>query len=787
MQFSEHWLRTFVNPPLDSGALAHTLTMAGLEVEEARPAAPEFSGVVVAHVLDVAPHPNADRLRVTRVDVGQRDSLTIVCGAPNVAAGQKVPCAMIGAQLPGGLSIAAATMRGVQSQGMLCSAKELQLAEDASGLMLLPADAPVGQDLRVYLALDDRVLTLKLTPNRADCLGMLGLARDVAAITATPLHPLLIDPIPATTTATFPVSITDVKACGRFASRVIQGVNAKAPTPPWMRQRLERSGVRSISAIVDVTNYVMLELNRPLHAYDLRKLQAGIDVRWARPGEKLTLLNGETITLDPDMAVITDARGPIGLAGIMGGETTEVDLSTVDVFLESAFFPPDAIAGRSRRLGFASDAGHRFERGVDYANNVDGIERATRLILDLCGGEAGPVVDTVAQLPTRSPVTLRKARYERLVGVSITAERIVEIFSRLGFACAPEGENFVVTPPSYRFDIEIEEDLIEEIARIDGYEKLPAQPARARLAAIPLPERQRPTAAVKRLLTARDYQEVISFSFVPQEWERDFAGNETPVRITNPIASQFAVMRSTLVGSLIDTLRTNLNRKAERVRLFEVGRRFLHAEASEAAQPVAIAGLVYGYAANEQWGEAKRRVDFYDAKGDVEALFAPRPIALEPAPHPALHPGRSARVLLAGNSIGWIGEVHPRWLKKYELAQAPVVFEIALAPLLAGVLPRGQEVSKFPSVRRDLAFVVDENVSAQAMLDALREAAPPFVGEIRLFDVYRGANLPAGKKSLAILVLMQDTQSTLTDAEISAAYSAMATRVEKRFGAALRQ
>ncbi|MEK6210389.1 MAG: phenylalanine--tRNA ligase subunit beta [Pseudomonadota bacterium] len=804
MQFSEKWLRTLVDPPLTTDALAHLLTMSGLEVEQCVSVAPPFTGVVVGRVLSVEKHPNADKLTVCRVDVGSGQPLAIVCGAPNVVAGMKAPCALVGARLPGAsadkpLEIKAATTRGVESRGMLCSARELGLSEDHSGLLVIAGDAAPGSDVRKVLALDDKVLTIKLTPNRADCLSVLGVAREVAALTAAPLNRPDAHPVPATNDARFPVRISDPNGCGRFTGRVIRNVNAKAPTPEWMKQRLERAGQRSISALVDATNYVMLELGRPLHVYDLDKLSGGIDVRFGRKGEKLKLLNEQVVEIDESVLAITDASGPIGLAGIMGGDSTKTDLETRNVFLEAAFFFPDAIAGRARRYNFVSDASHHFERGVDFNNNIDGIERATRLILDICGGESGPVDDTVSQLPQRRPVRLRVARARKVIGVPVGAEDMADIFRRLNLAFRREGagaeEVFLVTPPSYRFDIEIEEDLIEEVARVYGFERIPAQPPVASSAMLPLSECQRSLHDLRLQMATAEYQEVVNYSFVDASWEADFAGNADPIRLLNPIASQMAVMRSTLIGGLVANVAYNLNRKLERVRAFEVGRAFLRDPAvrdgeldvAGIRQPMRVAAVAYGTAIEEKWGVAARGIDFFDVKNDLETLIAPRRARFEPVTHPALHPGRGARVILDDVVIGWIGELHPKWQKKYELPEPLVAFEIDAEPLLRLPLPQYREVSRFPPVRRDLAVTVDEATPVQSILDGLLRAKPAIVHEVRVFDVYRGKGIENGEKGLAFRVLLQDTQKTLTDAEVDAAIAGLRKVLEQEYGAKLRQ
>ncbi|HVY08399.1 MAG TPA: phenylalanine--tRNA ligase subunit beta [Burkholderiales bacterium] len=805
MQFSESWLRTLVDPDLSTQELSHLLTMSGLEVEECREVGPPLAGVVVGKILSFEKHPNADRLKVCQVDVGQGAALGIVCGAPNVVQGMRVPCALVGARLPAPtgaaapLEIKAATMRGVESAGMLCSARELGLSDDHSGLLDLGQDAPVGASVSEVLALDDHIFLVKLTPNRADCLSVLGIAREVRALTGATLK---LPDIPAVRDAgreTFPVRISAPDGCGRFTGRVIRHVDAKAPTPAWMKQRLERAGQRSISALVDVTNYVMLELGRPLHVYDLDKLKGGIDVRFGRKGETLKLLNEQTVELDESVLAITDASGPIGLAGIMGGDSTKADLETRNVFLEAAFFFPDAIAGRARRFNFSSDASHRFERGVDFDNNVAGIERATALILEICGGEAGPVADTVAKLPERPPVRVRVARAQRIIGVPVEANEMADHFSRLGFQSRREGtgasEAFVVTPPSFRFDIQIEEDLIEEVARMHGFERIPANPPSALAVMKALPEGRRTLHQLRERLASADYQEVVNYSFVEEAWEKDFAGNDKPLRLLNPIASQLAVMRSSLIGGLVANVRYNLNRKLDRVRVFEIGRAFLRdtaivdGELSVAGilQPTRVSAAAFGSADEEQWSVAARGVDFYDVKGDVEALLAPAVPRFEPSAHPSLHPGRSARVILDNREIGWVGELHPALQRKYELPAPMVLFELEAEPLLARELPRFEEVSKFPAVRRDLAVTLDDEIPAQTLLDTMMATRPAIVDAISVFDVYRGKGIEKGKKGLAFRVLLQDTQKTLTDAEVDAAMAVLLDVLEKKFSGKRRQ
>ncbi|HVQ61293.1 MAG TPA: phenylalanine--tRNA ligase subunit beta, partial [Burkholderiales bacterium] len=655
----------------------------------------------------------------------------------------------------------------------------------------------LGRDVREVLALDDRVFTLKLTPNRADCLSVLGVAREVSALTRTKLKPLEVRPVPAAIDAKFPVRISDSRGCGRFTGRVIRNVDAAAPTPAWMKERLERSGQRSISALVDVTNYVMLELGRPLHVYDLDKLAGGIDVRFGRKGERLKLLNEMTVDVDEAVLCITDRSGPIGLGGVMGGDSTRAELTTRNIFLESAFFYPEAVAGRARRYNFTSDASHRFERGVDFHNNVAGIERATGLIMDICGGEPGPTVDLVAKLPERLPVRMRVARAHKIIGVPVPAAEIADIFGRLGLAHSREnagGEAFVVTPPSFRFDLEIEEDLVEEVARVHGFDRIPARPPRAPVAMLAQREGHRSSHAIRQRLVDADYQEAINFAFVDPQWEADFAGQGNPIRVLNPIASHLAVMRTTLIGSLVANVSYNLSRKLSRIRMFELGRAYLRDSAAKEGdvdvagvrQPLRISAIAYGPAFEEQWGVPARSTDFYDIKADLEALLAPHAARYEAAPHPALHPGRSARVLLDGAAVGWVGELHPRWQQKYGLPLPAALFELDLKPLERVGLASYREVSKFPPVIRDMALVVDETLPAGALLAEMGRFRPSGVQEIRLFDLYRGKGVERGRKSLAFRVVMQDTARTLTDAEADAAMAQLTELLAAKFGAKLR-
>jgi phenylalanyl-tRNA synthetase beta chain len=790
MNIPESWLRSFVNPPLSGRELADKLTMSGVEVETYEPVGPSFSGVVVGEVLSVDKHPNADKLTVCKVKAGKQ-TLQVVCGAPNVRVGMKAPLATVGARLPG-LEIRSTELRGVRSEGMLCSARELGLSDDHSGL--LEIEGKTGSDVRAALGLDDHVMTLKLTPNRADCLSLLGIAREVAAITGAKLKPVEIKAVAAKSKAKHPVKLVTPDACGRFAGRVIRDVNAQAKTPSWMRERLERAGQRSISALVDVTNYVMLELGRPLHVYDLDKLRGAIVVRWGRKGEKVLLLNEQEVQVDESVLCITDDSGVIGLGGIMGGESTKADANTKNVFLESAFFHPDAIAGRARRYNFTSDASHRFERGVDPENNVEGIERATQLILELCGGEPGPTVDTVARLPKRKPVAMRVERAQKVIGIAVPAKEMRAAFDRLGFQHSLKGNSFTVKPPSYRFDIAIEEDLIEEVARLYGFERIAAHPPRVAATMLVVPEQQRSLHALRERLAAADYREVINFSFVEPRWEADFAGETDPIRLLNPIRSQESVMRTSLIGSLIEAVRKNHFRKIPRIRIFEVGRVFLRDAAAKDGplsvgglrQPMRIAAAAFGPALAEQWDTASRALDFFDVKADLESLVAPLAPRFEPGAHPAFHPGRSARVLLDGRPAGWIGELHPKWQQKYELSQAPVLFELDAEPLQTLPLPRPEVPSDQPIVLRDISMLFALETPVQAIFDAIAAEKPGIVRGVTLLSLFRGQGIPADRKSLAFRVVMQDTERTLTDAEADAARDALVALLGRKFAASLR-
>jgi phenylalanyl-tRNA synthetase beta chain len=807
MQFPESWLREFCNPSLTTQALADTLTMAGLEVEELQPVAPPFTGIVVGEIKEAVQHPDADRLRICQVDVGQGALLNIVCGAPNARVGIKIPCATVGAELPPGedgkpFKIKVGKLRGVESQGMLCSAKELKIADDNGGLLELPADAPLGQNIREYLNLDDTLMTLKLTPNLAHCLSVYGIAREVSALTGAPLKAPTFPSIAATNPDTLSVKISAPDLCGRFSGRVVRGVNTKAQTPAWMVNHLARCGQRSVSPLVDISNYVMFELGRPSHIFDLDKIQGGLDVRWGKAGEQLKLLNGNSVTVDDKVGVIADAHQVESLAGIMGGDATAVNDDTQNIYIEAAFWWPSAIAGRSRRFNFSTDAGHRFERGVDPELTVEHIERITQLVIDICGTPnttVGPIDDQRVNMPVAKPVTLRVARAAKVIGMPLTQQRVADALRGLGLPVT-EGEGTVtVQPPSFRFDLQIEEDLIEEVARMVGYNNLPTTPPLAPITASVCQEAQRSPHALRHHLAALGYQETINYSFVDERWEHELAGNANPIKLLNPIASQMSVMRSTLLGSLLNVVKFNVDRKASRVRVFELGRVF-HKDASVQNtdttvqgfdQPMYVAGIAFGSAAPLQWGTKEQAADFFDVKADVEALLAPAVPQFEAAEHPAMHPGRCAKVLVNGQAVGHVGELHPRWRQSWELTQAPVMFELSLDAVLHRDVPKSTGVAKFPNVERDIAVIVKDSVTHAQLMAAVHAAKTQ--GLLRnavLFDVYRpkaeSAAMALDEKSLAVRLTLNSDEATLNEAQIEGVVQAVLAELAAQVSARLR-
>ena len=804
MLFPESWLREFCDPKLTTTELAVLLTMSGMEVESLEPVAPPFSKVAVATVLSVERHPGADRLQVCTVDAGSGSPLTIVCGAPNVRAGMKVPCALVGATLPPAeegaapFTIKLGKLRGVESQGMLCSARELKLADDHSGLLELPADAPLGRDLREVLQLDDMLFTLKLTPNLAHGLSVYGVAREVAALTGAPLATPGVPQIAVTHGDTLAVKVEAPDLCGRFSGRIIRNVNPGARTPAWMVERLRRCGQRSVTALVDISNYVMFESGQPSHIFDLDKIHGGLHVRWGRAGESLELLNGNTVEVDPAVGVIADELCVESLAGIMGGEATAVSDATRNIYVEAAFWWPEAVAGRSRRFNFTTDAGHRFERGVDPAQTVARIERISQLVLEICGGEAGPIDDQIVNLPRREPVRLRPSRAARVIGMPLTQAQCAGVMQRLGLAFTEVPDLLTVTPPSWRFDLGIEEDLIEEVIRVLGYSTLPDAPPIAPVTPRIESEARRGRHALRHAMAALDYQETINRSFVEPRFEHELAGNADPIKVLNPIASQQSVMRSSLIGSLVQVLRFNLARKAPRVRVFELGRVFSRDAAARdgersvagVAQPLRLGGLAWGLAEEAQWARKERAVDFFDIKGDLELLLAPRVARFVPTSHPALHPGRCAAVELDGERIGIVGELHPKWRQDYELPSAPVLYELDAEALQRRAVPIHTPVARQQSAWRDLALIVGDAVRHDDLMDAIDAGPGRLIRAARLFDVYRPAastaDIAAGERSLAVRLELLDEAATLTDERIDAEVARVVETLRTRLGARLR-
>ncbi|MGR4068131.1 phenylalanine--tRNA ligase subunit beta [Billgrantia sp. C5P2] len=792
MKFSEQWLREWVSPQLGVQGLADQITMAGLEVDAVEPVASAFSGVVVAEVVDKQQHPDADKLNVCQVVDGSGESVQVVCGAANVAVGQKVPFARVGALLPGDFKIKQAKLRGVESRGMICSASELGLAEETSGgILVLPADAPTGEDFRTWMGLDDHTVEVDLTPNRGDCLSLKGLAREVGVLNRLALTPPAIEPVAASHDETFPVRVEDAERCPRYIGRLIKGVDVTAATPLWMVERLRRSGIRSIDPVVDVTNYVMLELGQPLHAFDRENLHGAVVVRLAREGEQLTLLDGQEITLEASTLVIADERGPLAIAGVMGGEHSGVSPATRDIFLESAFFSPLAVAGQARSYGLHTDASHRFERGVDPQLTRDAVERATGLLLQITGGEPGPLVEVAseAHLPGEREVTLRSARLEQALCKALPGEEVQEILERLGMQVRAVEAGWQARVPSWRFDISIEEDLIEEVARIHGYNRLPVRRPAARLALRPDHEARTPLARLRRQMVARGYQEAVTYSFVAPELQQTLLPDAVSPRLANPISSDLAVMRASLFPGLVRALEYNLNRQQTRVRLFETGLIF-RGDLDELEQTPMVGALACGERFPEGWTGSREKVDFFDLKGDLESLIAlggeEGAWRFEPGEHSALHPGQSARILYRGEPVGWIGALHPGVKAELGLKVEVFLFEVRQDALTHGVLPKFEPLSRYPEVRRDLAFLLGEDRPVQALLDCVREQAGEWLQELSLFDVYQGKGVPDGSKSVALGLTWQHPSRTLNDDEINQLVDAIVAESHQHLGAELR-
>lgn len=794
MKFSERWLREWIDPGVDRETLAHQLTMAGLEVDAIEAAAPPFSHVVVGEILKVDPHPDADKLRVCQVNVGQSEPLTIVCGAANVAPGLRVPTALVGAELPNDLKITRAKLRGVESFGMLCSAKELGLAEQAAGLMVLPEEVVAGTDIREYLQLDDAAIEIGLTPNRGDCLSIRGIAREVSVANGNPL----VDPEQANvvikTHDTFPISLDAPEACPRYIGRIIRDIYPKVQTPMWMKERLRRCGLRSVSAVVDVTNYVMLEYGQPMHAFDLQKLHGGIKVRMAQAGEKLKLLDGRDVELAADVLVIADDQAPIAMAGIMGGDASAVGDETCDIFLESAFFYPDAISGRARRYGLNTDSATRFERGVDPELPVRAMKRATELLVQIVGGKPGPLIESKISehMPERAPITLRADRVRRLLGIDIAPKKITEMLSMLGMKVREQGKSWIVIPPSFRFDTTTEIDLIEEIGRIYGYTNIPPLLPQAEMCTqLPL-EENLPQSRILQLLLDRGYQEAVTYSFIDPKLAALLNPGQQPISLMNPISAEMAVMRPSLWPGLLQTLLYNMNRQQSICRIFEIGVKYLSQD-NEYIEKKVVSGLLWGAAHPLQWGLTPREVDFFDAKADIEALMGLTGkqgefIFESEDRHPSLHPGQAAVIKnKRGEAIGWVGALNPNVQHQLGIEGAVFIFEIAYSSIMARSLPRFAELSKYPSVKRDLAIVVEETVTAQRVRETIVAAAGQYLANLELFDVYRGKGIESGRKSLALSLTLQDAAATLTDNKVEKVIEQVVQQLKQQLNASLRK
>jgi len=794
MKFSELWLREWVNPAIDSEALSGQITMAGLEVDGVEPVAGRFTGVVVGEVMECGQHPNADKLRVTKVNVGGDRLLDIVCGAPNCRQGLKVAVATVGAVLPGDFKIKAAKLRGEPSEGMLCSFSELGISDDHNGIIELPADAPIGTDLRDYLKLDDNTIEISVTPNRADCLGIIGVARDVAVLNQAPLVEPDIAPVTATVNDTLPIVVEAADACPRYLGRVVKGINVSAPTPLWMKEKLRRCGIRSIDAVVDVTNYVLLELGQPMHAFDLNRIDGGIVVRMAKEGETLVLLDGNEAKLSADTLVIADHSKALAMAGIFGGEHSGVNDQTQDVLLECAFFSPLSITGRARRHGLHTDASHRYERGVDPALQFKAMERATRLLIDICGGNAGPVIDVThdAALPKPATITLRRSKLDRLVGHHIADAQVSDILRRLGCEVTEGQDQWQAVAPSWRFDIAIEEDLVEEVARIYGYNNIPDEPVQAGLIMGQHREADLSLKRVKTLLIDKGYQEVITYSFVDPKVQQLVHPGEEALILPSPISSEMSAMRLSLWTGLLATVTYNQNRQQNRVRIFESGLRFVPDTSANLGirQDLMLAGVICGNRHDEHWNLAKESVDFYDLKGDLESVLdltgQLSNIQFKAEANPALHPGQSAAIYLKGERVGFIGVVHPELERKLDLNGRTIVFELEWNKVADRVVPQAQEISRFPANRRDIAVVVAENVPAADVLAECKKVGVNQVVGVNLFDVYRGKGVAEGYKSLAISLILQDNSRTLEEEDIATTVARCVEALKERFQASLR-
>ena len=789
MKVSYQWLREWVSVRLDPQALARRLTLAGLEVGAIAPVASSLDRVVVGKVLSVAAHPRAPGLKVCKIDVGKQRIVQLVCGAPIVDVGAKVALALPGAELANGRRLEIADIQGAESGGMLCSAAELGLGDETDRLLVLDASARVGAPVADILALDDVTLDLELTPNRGDCLSMVGVAREVAAVTGSRLATPAKPKIPVRTRERVAVKITAKKDCPRYVGRVVRDLNRAAVTPMWMRERLRRAGVRSLIPVVDITNYVMLELGQPMHAFDMRKLRGAIRVRAAAGTESFKLLDGRDLRAPAGSLLIADDRDGIALAGVMGGDETAVGAETTAIFFESAFFAPDSVARYSRALGIQTESSQRFERGVDPQLQLRALERATELLLQIAGGKAGPITQAGSPARAERPIRLRAARVERVIGYAISRTNVERVLKALSIANTRIKDGWIVTPPSYRFDIRIEEDLIEEIARVTGYENVPARLPTAPIAAPAVSESRRTPTRLRALLVDRDYQEVITYSFVDPVVERLVNPAGSPPMLANPIGTDMAAMRTTLWPGLLRTLQYNLNRQRQRIRVFEIGRRFADGAKNNTEEPV-VAAAVTGPVEEEQWGLTKRPADFYDIKGDVEALLGGAgqtgDVSFRHSEHPALHPGQTAAIYVNGEQIGLLGVLHPGLQARLELGEV-ILFEIRLAALTASAIPTYRDVSRYPAIRRDLAIVVAEDVAAASVLNAVQKAAGKLLVNVQLFDVYRGEGIDSGRKSLALGLTLQDSSRTLKEAEVDSLMAQIVSTLGDELGGELRR
>jgi phenylalanyl-tRNA synthetase beta chain len=795
MKFSESWLREWINPEISSETLADQLTMAGLEVDDVEKVAGDFTGVVIGKVVECMQHPNADKLRVTKIDIGKEELLDIVCGAPNCRQGLTVACATVGAVLPGNFKIKSAKLRGEPSEGMLCSYSELGIADEHNGIIELPDDAPLGQDIREYLNLNDVIIDISVTPNRADCFGIVGIARDISAVNNIPMQALKVNSVQATISDTVSIKIDEPTASPRYLGRVIKNINVNAQTPLWMKEKLRRGGIRSIDAVVDITNFVLLEIGHPMHAFDLSQIEKGIIVRYANKDEKLTLLNGNEVKLNDKTLVIADHQKILALAGIMGGEKSGVTQTTKDVFLEAAFFNPLVITGKAREYGLHTEASHRYERGVDPLLQFTAMERASQLLIDICGGEAGPIIDVTheAELPAQATIQLRRSKIDRIIGYTIETQKITDILIRLGCKVEYKDNVWIVKSPSWRFDLQIEEDLVEEVARIYGYNNIPNANLKIESVMKPKPESQIPLRRVKDLLVDRGYQEAVTYSFVDPKVQQILYPEYPEIKLPNPISSEMSVMRLSLWSGLLDVILYNQNRQQTRARLFETGLRFIPDENCEfgVRQELMLAGIVTGNLYEEHWQLPKKNVDFYDLKGDLESIFSllgcGDQIQFKKSELPALHPGQSAAIYLNDELLGYFGVLHPEIEKKLSLNSKTLVFEINLAKISKKEVPVAQDLSKYPSNKRDIAIIVSNTIPAADIILECKKAGGEQLIKVTLFDVYQGENIKEDQKSIAISLILQDKSRTLEEEDITNIVSKCVTALQNRFKALLRE